>query len=244
VSRGIIVCLGIAAVVFTQCGVTREIVKDEPAPMTGMEGLRKVCESKDTIRNILISKAETVISWEDERYETTVTLYAVKDSMIYLSAVNSGFEMIRAKADHDSIMVIDRLNRIVYSTPVKRKFGYQHPVNFEDLQNILTNYFLCDHLELAIDEGYSQIEFVFDENPVKKSISIDRQSLKMIRFEFFHPQTREYLSGEKTGEGFKIYSNFMISDFEIMARDGAISYNQELEVKMDINPKKYSFINL
>jgi hypothetical protein len=244
VSRGFVLCLGIAAVVFTQCRVTREIVQDEPSSMTGMEGLRKVCESKDTIRNILISKAETVISWEDERYETTVTLFAVKDSMIYLSAVNSGFEIIRARADHDSIMVIDRLNRIVYRTPVKRRFGYQHPVNFEDLQNILMNFFLCDNMELANDKGYSQIDFEFDEDPVKKRISIDRQSFQMIRFEFFHPQTREYLTGERTGEGFKIYSNFMIADFEILARGGAVSYNQEMEVKMDINPKKYSFINL
>ena len=52
----------------------------------------------------------------------------------------------------DSIKVINRLNKIVYSRPLKRQFGYQYPVDFEDLQNILSAYYLCDDLEWPDDD--------------------------------------------------------------------------------------------
>ncbi len=65
-------------------------------------------------------KAESLIITEDERYEATVTIYAVKDSLIYMSAVNSGFEILRATVEPDTIRVIDRLNKVVYQTPVKK----------------------------------------------------------------------------------------------------------------------------
>ena len=79
---------------------------------------------------ILISKAEALFISDDERYEALVSIYAIRDSLIYMSAVNSGFEIIRASVDKDSIMVID--GSIRWFTPlVKKRLGYQNPVNFQ-----------------------------------------------------------------------------------------------------------------
>jgi hypothetical protein len=239
-----ILVLVVFGVTLTQCRVSREVVKPEAAPLVGMEGLREICYSNDTIRNILVSKAETVISTETERYEALVTIYAVKDSFIYISAVNNGFEIIRAAVDQDSIKVIDRLNHVVYRTPVNRRFGHQHPVSITDLQNIISRYFICDQMEQARDMGLSHIVFNFNEPHIRKQISLDRVSLEIDMFEFNHSETRKYIRGEKTSEGFKIYSNFMITEFEILAKGGTRKYNQEMKVRMSVNQKRYSFINL
>ena len=245
-----IVVLVSAGMILTQCRAYREVIQPdevkqpEGVPLIGMEGLREICNSNDTIRNILVSKAEALISTEDERHEAVVTLYAVKDSFIYLSAVSTGFEILRAAVDPDSIKVIDRLNRVVYRTPVKRRFGYQNPVNFMDLQNIISRYFICDDMDFARDQDFSHIIFNFIDPNITKNISFESKSLQMEMFEFIHSKTGKYIKGERASEGFRIHSNFMITEFEITTSGGNVLYNQEISVKMDVNPKRYSIINL
>ncbi len=124
-----------------QCGVIREIQKPDIPELKGMEGMVQKCTGSDTIQSFLISKAEAILMFDNERYEVTVTLYSKSDSIVYLSVVNSGYEIMRASVEQDSIKVINRLNRIVYRTPLQRRFGYQYPINFRDLQNIINNYY-------------------------------------------------------------------------------------------------------
>ncbi len=202
------------------------------------------CVSSDTIHSLLVSKAEALLMFDNERYEVTVTIYSKRDSIIYLSAVNSGYEILRASVELDSIKVINRLNRIVYSAPLYRRYGYQYPVNFKDLQNVLSGYFLCDDMAEAYDDIENHLQFEFDEELIKKRISLDRNLLQMDKFEFFHQRTKKYLMGERIDNGFKVYSNFMITEFEIIARGGKVSYNRDVEVKMKVNPRKYTFTEL
>ena len=235
----------VSVAVLTQCGASREILKpDLQPPMAGLAGLEKACQSNDTIRNILISKAETLFITDDERYETTVTIYAVKDSLVYISAVNNGFEIIRATVDRDSITVIDRINKIIYKSPVKRRFGYQNPINFKDLQNIISKYFVCDDVFMAGEPDFARIVFDFDEPNIKKQISLNRETLAMESFEFTHIQTQKYIRGEKSNGSLRIRSNFIISEFEIISSGGTVSYNRDLEVKMKVNPRKYTVVNI
>ena len=227
-----------------QCRVIREIQKPVSPELVGMEGMVQKCTALDTIQSFVISKAEALLMFDNERYEVTVTLYSKRDSIIYLSAVSSGFEILRASVKHDSIKVINRLNKIVYRAPLQRRFGYQYPVNFKDLENIISHYYLCDDLELARDDMENNLVFEFDEEQVKKRISMDRNLMQMDTFEFYHQRTDKYLMGERIDTGFKIYSNFMITEFEIITRGGSISYNQEVEVKMDVNPRRYTYTEL
>lgn len=243
-SRNLLFIIVLAGIILQQCRVTRELQKSEDPTPTGIEGLKQVCMAQDTIKSILISKAEAILIFDDERYEVTITLFSKKDSIIYISAVNSGFEILRASVEPDSIKVIDRMHRIVYRTPLYKRFGYQHPVNFRDLQNVISQYFICDDMELARDDYGENISFEFDENYIKKRIFLNRTDLRMNKFEFYHSRTNEYLMGERIEGGYKTYSNFIITDFEIVTSGGVIKYNQEREVKMDVNHEKYSFIEL
>ncbi len=227
-----------------ECGVVKEITKPAQPELKGMDGLAERCQALDTIQSILISKAEAILTFDDERYEVSVTVYSKKDSIIYLSAVNSGYEILRASIMKDSIRVINRLNKIVYRSPLQRRFGYQYPVNFRDLQNLIAQYYLCNDLEIAHDDQMNHIVFEFDEHLVKKRILLQRVGLLMDTFEFYHQKTDKYLMGERVEDAFRIYSNFMITQFEIVAWGGITTYNREIKIKMDVNPRRYTFTEL
>ena len=230
-----------ALFLLSQCKVLKEIEKPGDRVLKGMEGFVESCSYGDTIQSVLIKKAEAVLTYDNERYEVVLTLYSKRDSLIFLSAVNSGFEILRACADRDSVVVIDRLNKIVYSSPLKKRFGYQYPVNFNDLQNLISTLYLCDDLDKATDDHRNSIVFEFDESDIKKRIILDRSGLDMKIFEFYHQRTDEYLMGERQDGDFKIYSNFMITKFDITATGGETTFNREINVKMEVNPRKYTF---
>lgn len=240
-NRWLILLLLACAFSLHQCKVLRDIQTSDAPGVEGVEGLRQQCASVDTIQSILIKKAEALLMFDDERYEVTVTLYSIKDSIIYLSAVNSGIEIIRASVNRDSIKVINRLNKIVYSAALKKQFGYQYPVNFHDLQSLISSYYLCDDLELASDDMESLLKLELDEKFVKKRIQVERKSFKLNLFEFYHERTQLYLMGERVDDVLKVYSNFMITEFEIHANGGSVEYNQSIPVKMKVNPRRYTF---
>ena len=228
----------------SECGVMKEAINTGKPGLPGMEGLEANCSGSDSISSVLIKKAEAILIYDKERYEVNLTLYSKRDSIIYLSAVNSGFEILRASVKEDSIKVIDRMNKIVYRAPLKRRFGYQYPVNFHDLQNLIARSYLCDDLHLGRDDKQSSIIFEFDEDYIKKRILLDRVSQDIKIFEFYHQKTDQYIMGEKQEDSFKIFSNFMISDIEIVASGGERSINREIKIKTEVNPKKYTFTEL
>lgn len=228
----------------SECGVIKEAINTGQPGLPGMEGLVESCSGSDSISSVLIKKAEAILIYDKERYEVNLTLYSKRDSIIYLSAVNSGFEILRASVKEDSIKVIDRMNKIVYRAPLKRRFGYQYPVDFDDLQNLIARSYLCDDLHLGRDDKQNSIIFEFDEDYIKKRILLDRVSQDIKIFEFYHQKTDQYIMGEKQEDSFKIFSNFMISDIEIVASGGERSINREIKIKTEVNPRKYTFTEL
>ncbi len=233
-----------ALLLLHECSAMKEVFKSEAPELHGMEGLMQNCTESDTIHTILIKKAEAILTYDQERYEVSITLYSKRDSIIYLSAVNSGYEILRASVKQDSIKVIDRMNKIVYRAPLKRRFGYQYPVSFNDLQNLISNSYLCNDVQFGIDDQQSSILFDFDEDYIKKRIILDRVDLNMNIFEFYHQKTDRYLMGERLENSIKIYSNFMITEFEIVASGGERSINRDIKIKMEVNPRKYTFTEL
>lgn len=229
---------------FGACGAVKEVIKPKPPEMMGMEGLLRRCMDGDTIESILISKAEAILMFDKERYEVNITLYSKKDSILYLSAVNNGFEILRASVERDSIKVISRMNKIVYHSPLKRRFGYQYPVNFDDLQNLISAYYLCNELDRAHDDMLNHLVFDMDENHIKKRVSLNRIGGDLSLFEFYHQKTDRYIMGERIDNAFKIYSNFMITEFEIIASGGIRTYNKKIKVNMEVNPRRYTFTEL
>jgi hypothetical protein len=240
----ITIVLGISLVSIFSCKASREIYRLPVPEAKGIAGLRERCMEADTIRNILISNSEAILNFQGDRYEVSLTLYSEKDSVIYLTAVSSGFEVLRASADRDGVMLIDRLNRVVYRMPLNTMFGYQRPVAFRDLENLVHEIYLCNDVDIASETGEGNILFEFDEQWIRKRIIISEDEGEMEKFEFFHEKTGEYLMGEKIEDGNRIYSNFVVGEFEIKAGKGKKSYNSELEVDMDVNPRRYTFIDV
>lgn len=234
----------LALMLLKDCGAVKELVAPSPVKLEGMAGLEERCQGNDTIQSILISKAEAILTFDNERYEVNLTIYSKRDSIIYLSAVNSGYEILRASVMKDSIRVINRLDKIMYRSPLERRFGYQYPVNFRDLQNLIARLYLCNDLEFSHDDQMDHLVFDFDESYVKKRIHLDRKNLRMNTFEFYHQKTDKYLMGERQKDSFRIFSNFMITEFEIVARGGDITYNRDIKIKMDVNPRRYTFTEL
>lgn len=245
-----ILSLIVMTLLFTQCGAFRELqepeapVLEEEAPtLKGMEALREICSHSDTVSSVLIKKAEALFITGEERYEAQLSIYAIKDSLIYLSAVNSGFEILRASVSKDTIRVIDRINKVVYISPVKKRFGYQNPINFNDVQNLISKYYLCDNLDDAKELDFYHLGFHFNEPETRKDILLDRETLRLDKFEFINTETGKYFMGERSSEEIKVYSNFMINNLEIVAKGGEVVYNQSIEVKMGVNRRKYTFMN-
>jgi hypothetical protein len=232
------------ALFLASCGVMKRTMTEEKPALVGMHAMEHRCSASDTVKSILIKKAEALLIYDHERYEVDFTVYSRRDSIIYLSAVNSGFEILRASVDSDSIKVIDRLNKIVYRTPLKRRFGYQNPVSFEDLQKLIDGVYLCDYLETGRDDLQGSILFEFDVPYIKKRIILDRENLGLRIFEFYHQRTDQYIMGERRDNGIKIYSNFMIGDIEISATGGERIYNRDVKIKMEVNPRRYTFTEL
>ncbi len=96
-------------------------------------------------------------------------------------------------------------------------------------------------MQFGKDDQQKSIVFEFDENYIKKRIIFDRLDLNMNIFEFYHQKTDRYLMGERLEDSFKIYSNFMITEFEIVASGGERTINRDLKIKMEVNPRKYTF---
>lgn len=233
-----------------QCKSLRKISTSPGVESAAIHAWEERCLAVDTIHSFLISKAEALLTYDDERYEVTLSLYSKKDSILYLSAVSSGYEIMRASVDHDTIRVIDRMNKVVYRTPLLRQFGYKFPVTFEDLQHISSLYYLCGEVGEQVSAGgwvepdNGRIELTYDQPYIKKRIAVRRNDFQMDIFEFYHQKTGKYLMGERIDGGYRIFSNLVIADFEIMARGGTLSYNRDLEVKMEVNPRRYTFIEL
>ncbi|MFO7934017.1 MAG: DUF4292 domain-containing protein [Bacteroidales bacterium] len=242
-NKGFFILLA-AGIMLQQCRITREIQKVISPEPGGLAGLEEACIRGDTLRSMMIREAEAWIVYEGEQYEVSTTLYVEKDSIIYLSAVKSGFEILRASIEPDSIKVIDRMNRVVYRTAMYRKFGYQHPFTYGDLQNLISRYFFCREISHAKDDFENSIAFEMDQETRKRRIIVDRDDFTLQTFEFYHRRTDEYLMGEKTEAGLRIFSNFIIGEIEIIGRGGITVYNHHVDVKMEVNPRRYSFIDL
>jgi hypothetical protein len=245
-----ILSLIVISLLLTQCRAFREIqapdavvVEEEASTLVGLEGFREICSQSDTVNSVLIKKAEALFMDGEERYEAQVSIYAIKDSLIYLSAVNSGFEIIRASVSTDTIRVIDRINKVVYSSAVNKRFGHQNPFNFDDIQYLVSRYFLCDRLDDAKEVNFFHLAFNLNEPETRKDILLDRETLQVDKFEFINTETGKYFMGERNAGEFKVYSNFMMNHIEIVAKGGELVYNQAIEVQMEVNRRKYAFMN-
>ena len=83
-NRGLLLILLLTAMALPQCKVAREAQRQNAPVSKGVDGLRELCVSLDSVQTLLIKKAEAILMFDNERYEVTVTLFSKRDSIIYL----------------------------------------------------------------------------------------------------------------------------------------------------------------
>ena len=238
-----ITLLLIVCIFAQQCKVSKIIVKEARIQKRGLEGYQDLCQQADTIESVLIRKAEAIIDYQDDRYETTLTLYNLIDSFIYVSAVSSGIEIFRGTIDRDSITFIDRIHKIVYKSAVKKRFGYQHPATYDELEMLISKFGCCNELPLIQELSDEQLFIDISEGYITKRVYLDMNEFTLQKFEFFHTKTNDYIIGERIDNtGLRFASNFIVNDFEIKTSGGELTYNRRVDISMDVNKRKYSFI--
>ncbi|MCK5567734.1 MAG: hypothetical protein KAI62_07470, partial [Actinomycetia bacterium] len=59
----------LALFLLQECGALKELSVPSRPELEGMAGLEESCQALDTIQSVLISKAEAILTFDNERYE-------------------------------------------------------------------------------------------------------------------------------------------------------------------------------
>lgn len=196
------------------------------------------CDSLKTFNSQHIRNINAAIYLGEEQYNARVSLYYIPDSLFFMSAVNSGFEIVRIGILPDSIVYINRLDKAVY---VKNFDGFTppSPLLFKDLEFLLNPHLVCDENDkIQIGDGTILVDRSVKD--IAREIFYRVDDLTPIKFEFFQKKTGEYVVGEFTSDGiFVVYSNYIVKDLKIEARGGRIEYNRFINFDLHVNRKKY-----
>lgn len=209
----------------------------------GLPEVISYCDTAERFESIFIGKISAEVEFEGERYDTRLSIYYVPDSIIYLSAVNSGFEIIRALMTPDSTIMINRLDKLVYFHD-PHKTGFLDPIFFQDVEILINRLLICDHLDgLKVHEDRIFLDRSVQD--VSKVIQYGINDLNILQFEFFQKKSNEYIVGElNEKDQLVVYSNYMIDDIKITAGSGTFEINRRIEVNMKVNERKYISIEI
>lgn len=200
---------------------------------------RKVnCDSLRTFNSEYISKINANVYLGEEQYNARVSIYYIPDSLFYMSAVNSGFEIIRIGVLPDSIVYINRLEKAVYIKYIDN-LAAPSPLLFEDLEYLLNRNLVCDEVDKK-QVGDNAIILNRSVKDIEREIYYKADDLTPIKFEFFQKKTGEYIVGELSTDGiFVIYSNYIAKNLKIEAGGGVIEYNRVFNYDLSVNRNKY-----
>lgn len=183
---------------------------------TNLENLRK---SNITNNSFFVQKVEVELVTEQERKSFLVSVkYCKPDSFLVSIRSKTGIEAARIFLSKDTLLINDRINRILYygsANDMKRKFGFSNkllPLLFGDfvLKNVSLNEIEnCQENTFTINSNYEgfNIKYIIDCNSdrLKKLEVFNERDIKPVVIEF--SETR------KRGEIY-FYSKIQIADFK------------------------------
>ena len=70
-NKSLLIILVISGLLLHQCRVIRDIQKPGNPELKGKEAMVQKCTAIDTIQSFLISKAEAILLFDNERYEVS-----------------------------------------------------------------------------------------------------------------------------------------------------------------------------
>lgn len=199
------------------------------------------CERLENYNSLFINKAKASVTLDEEVYDARISLYYIPDSLIFLTAANTGFEIIRAAITKDSTIFINRIDKLVYIYK-DNELGYKGPVNFTDLEFLLNKGKICEKKEF-LKNTKENIQLDLSAGYINKSLTYSGKSLTVNRFEFFHTKTSEYIVGEiSKADTLSVFSNYIFNDLEIKATGGEIEYNRDIPINLSFNRNKYTIL--
>jgi len=232
----------VLSLLVSSCFSARRTVVDRPVSDNNNLNQDSVCMNTKTYQSLFISKVKARVSLDGENYDAKVSLYYIPDSVIFLTAANTGFEIIRAAITADSTVFINRIDKVVYIYK-ESELGYKAPIEFRDLEFLLNQKQVCEVKE-ALLESEDGLELDFSGGYINKKLTYKPNSLKINTFEFFHTKTNEYVVGEiGKADTLAIFSNYIFNDVEIKASGGELEYNRKLAVDLSFNKNKYTILN-
>jgi hypothetical protein len=199
------------------------------------------CDSLKSFKSLYINKIDAKISFDKEDYDARVSVYYVPDSIFFVSAVNSGFEIVRIAITNDSIVYINRLDKLVYIFKTS-EFGAPPPLDFDDLELLVNKNKLCNAKVKRVGEK-NELIIDLSKQDIGKEIRYSKVDFSLQKFEFFQKKTSEYVVGERSGENdFVIYSNYLMGDLIFQTTGGVIQYDKDLNIDLSVNRNKYDIV--
>ncbi|MDF1572204.1 MAG: hypothetical protein P1P82_11365 [Bacteroidales bacterium] len=241
-SRNIAICGLVCGMVFS-CTPLKRLGGGNNVSPAKQGTLSDFCATDKSFKTLYISGIDAKIIIDNKEYDSRVSLYYLPDSLFLLSAVNSGFEIVRLGVAPDSTVYINRLDKLAYIIRSKDT-GYAPPVLFRDLERLLNRQLLC---EGSVVESVSDSLLLLDhsEQDISKKIFYRLPGPKVWKFEFFQKKTGEYVVGELDAEQkIIIYSNYIMDNITLKAEGGDVEYNKVLDVNLAVNRRKYTIVYL
>jgi hypothetical protein len=224
--------------ILTSCSQSSKLGKRGTSGLSDHAQRTVHCDSLRTFNSEYISKINANVYLGEEQYNVRVSLYYVPDSLFYMSAVNSGFEIVRIGVLPDSIVIINRLDKAVYIKNIDN-LATPSPILFKDLEYLLNRNLVCDEVEKK-QIGDTVVLVNRSVKDIKREIYYMADDLKPLKFEFFQKKTGEYIVGELTSDDiFVIYSNYIVKNLKIEGWGGVIEYNRVLNFDLSVNRDKY-----
>jgi len=201
-----------------------------------------LCMNSKNYESLFISKVKATVNLDGEMYDAKVSLYYIPDSVIFLTAANTGFEIIRAAINADSTVFINRIDKFVYIYK-ENNLGYKAPVEFKNLEYLLNQGMVCEEKGL-LHKTNDGMQLDFSGDYINKKLTYNTKTLKISKFEFFHTKTSEYIVGEiENTDTLSVFSNYIFDDVEIKATGGEIEFDREIKVDISFNKNKYTILN-
>lgn len=242
-NKYIIVITVIFSIVGFSCGTGKRLstldLQDHELPNDTLTP----CSNLDTYVSLYVSGITAKLDLNDNKYDARVSMFYLPDSVLLISAVNTGFELVRIKVMKDSTVYVNRHDRLVYVLKTESK-GYLPPINFTDIEMLINMSMRCDAYEDVLIE---KDRFVYDRSvkDIAKKIWVDKENLSVNGFEFFQKKTGEYLVGKRIeDESYKVYANFIVDDLSVLLDKGKVEFNREIPLDLGVNTDKYSIIYL
>jgi len=233
----------IALLIMSSCGALRKSTLESQNDFRSFPELKAYCDSAKTFSSLFIHRIDSEFVIDDERYDAKLSVYYIPDSIIFLTASNTGFEIVRALVTKDSLILINRLDKMAYSYK-KSDSDLSSPFYFQDIEYLINKVLVCGEIGAA-EPLENRIFFNRSVQDVRKAIYYRVQDLSLDQFEFFNKKTNEYIVGEMNQEKqLEIYSNFIIDDLRIIARGGQMEFGRQIDASVKYNRRKYITIAL